>query len=551
MVAIYLVIDSEEGQRSTTMSISGAAHHPAILDPTDSAEFDQFVHLLDNEIPHWDFRGNGFESHGRKDRLTNTLNRSDYYNGDPAALFESVQVDHIGNLYYLSNFLPGKTLEETNSAFAMGVCNDLIGSSLCNDLSIHTRPFIQHANFDQYSQSGFGTSGNPWDSSTWIDPPGWLDNHELGHNLQVNRLNIGYTSSSEDWSTYQSRATENSNNMFPYYVRWRHHYHSLGNTTTIIDEHSSGKLAFANIMYDVVGLTNSAGERVIVDNACQVVSTGGLERHDELLQGAGYVDHNWYRMQFYIQLMLRTQGMTFRNGTENKWGYDLVPLLYLLQRSFGHVAQSESDWDANKANFGFELFPYSGHAVYGGGNVGSIPGNDWLLVTLSYLTQYNWLSQFELFGLRTTSLAQSQAQAHGTLGDLPMGLYVLDTDLPPANWTDGVTWLPMALDDSSTVWPRDGFTPLNCTDLTYTVEPVYGSVTAIDSTTYQLNFTTPSNVDLTVENLTPELISLDENNRATIVGDGRAAVLVTGDNISQTYYFDAASLLQISICFCY
>ena len=131
-----------------------------------------------------------------------------------------MQVDHIDSLYKHAGFsLPSKdkTLAESNSPFAMGVCNDVIGEALCNDLNLHTRHFIQHANYDQYSQASLGTSGNPWDSSVEMDPEGWLDNHELGHNLQVNRLNIAYATNAENWTSYESRATENSVNVFPYY----------------------------------------------------------------------------------------------------------------------------------------------------------------------------------------------------------------------------------------------------------------------------------------------------------------------------------------------
>ncbi|KJF92209.1 hypothetical protein UB34_20570, partial [Photobacterium leiognathi] len=92
---------------------------------------------------------------------------------------------------------------------------------------------------------------------------------------------------------------------------------------------------------------------------------------------------------------------------------------------------------------------------------------------------------------------------------------------------------------SSTRWPRDGWTPYECPNLSFSVEPVNGAVTKLDATTYQLSFSTPNNVSLTVENLTPELISLDGNNRATILDNGRAAVQLTGDNVSQTFYFDA------------
>ncbi|UXM82142.1 hypothetical protein N7V09_21320 [Shewanella seohaensis] len=70
-------------------------------------------------------------------------------------------------------------------------CQALFGAD-CTDASLHTRSIIQHANYDQNAHCGSGCSGNPWDAAWNISPTGWGDNHELGHNLQTNRLNVQY-----------------------------------------------------------------------------------------------------------------------------------------------------------------------------------------------------------------------------------------------------------------------------------------------------------------------------------------------------------------------
>lgn len=465
---LYFAIGDEKRTLSTAMTISGAAHHPAIMDPEDSVQVARFQELLENtEIPHWDIPFNNYEFHGRKDRLINSVHK--YYEGNSTQLLESIKLDHIEGCSFLSGFsLPGKTVQESNSAFVMGVCNDLIGESLCNNKKLHTRNFIQHANFDQYTKLGYGNgyhiegaSGNPWDTTIDIQPAGSTANHELGHELQVRRLNIGYTQTPDDWSNFHSRASEVSNEMFPYYVMWNFFYNRKGHTSKKKYYRSSGKKTFSFIMSDILNLKNSDGDRVIVDDYCKVISQGET-RHEAMFRGDAYAEHRLYRMHFYVQLMLRTQGMEFRNGMINQKGYELIPLLYLLERSFGKVTESEVTWEANKIKFGFELFPYSGHAIYGGSNIRNIPGNDWLLVVLSYLTQYNWVTQFQLFGLKTSSLAQLQAKAHSIRGDLPTGFYVLNYDMPPSTWTDGLDWLPISLDDKSTVWPEDGFSPNTC-----------------------------------------------------------------------------------------
>ena len=88
------------------------------------------------------------------------------------------------------------TLEELNLFYAeYGELFDeefnLSGKkSEVSDASLHTRSIIQHANYDQNAHCGSGCSGNPWDAAWNISPTGWGDNHELGHNLQTNRLNV-------------------------------------------------------------------------------------------------------------------------------------------------------------------------------------------------------------------------------------------------------------------------------------------------------------------------------------------------------------------------
>lgn len=53
-------------------------------------------------------------------------------------------------------------------------------------------------------------------------PHGWVEGHELGHNLQVSLLKINYVeeSSRDDWSQYSNRSTEVSNHIFPNFSKW-------------------------------------------------------------------------------------------------------------------------------------------------------------------------------------------------------------------------------------------------------------------------------------------------------------------------------------------
>lgn len=75
----------------------------------------------------------------------------------------------------------------------------------------------------EHAACGNGCSGNPFDMDWTIIPIGWGESHELGHNMQMSLLQISYTAEGVDtniWTSYQNRATENSNNIFPYHGKW-------------------------------------------------------------------------------------------------------------------------------------------------------------------------------------------------------------------------------------------------------------------------------------------------------------------------------------------
>lgn len=167
-------------------------------------------------------------------------------------------------------------------------------------------------------------------------------------------------------------------------------------------------------------------------------------------------------MAFYIQMALRAHGMRLADGTRLSNGFNIFTLLYQHSRIFGAVADNESDWNANRDRLGFGLFPFQGHGVYGGKQVRDIPGNDFMLVALGRLTGLDWRSHFDLLGLRYSTLAAAQVQANQPSGVLPMGMYVLEDDLPPANMSEGLTFLPLSSTDGSTLWPRGQGSPASC-----------------------------------------------------------------------------------------
>ncbi|MFB2685750.1 ImpA family metalloprotease [Shewanella mangrovisoli] len=457
---IYLYISGGDGALSVDVQAKNVAKHPSIMDFSNPAEITAFSDKIQNtELPHVDLRTDGAEQHLRRDRFMNAIGGKI---PDVNALLKSIVEDHINSVYTLAGLkIQGKSLSESLPSDVLASCQALFGAD-CTDASLHTRSIIQHANYDQNAHCGSGCSGNPWDAAWNISPTGWGDNHELGHNLQTNRLNVQYATAAnrDNWAGYGSRAGENSNNIFPYVVLWKTHYLRDGNTSSITDGHMNHKDLFYVFMSDAAGTTDTSGKRVVFGANCKVLDVGE-DRYTAPWASNAYAVHNGYRMAFYIQMALKAHGMTLNDGTSLSNGFNIFTLLYQHSRIFGKYANNASDWEANRSKLGFELFPYEGHSVYGGKTVRDIPGNDFMLVSLSKLTGKDWRSHFDMLGLRYSSLAAAQVAANASQGAVPMGMYELETDLPPANMSQGLSFIPLSVSDGSTLWKGTG-SPSQC-----------------------------------------------------------------------------------------
>jgi hypothetical protein len=63
---------------------------------------------------------------------------------------------------------------------------------------------------------------------TDVQPIGWGESHELGHNMQMWGLSIGYgaTADGNSYAAYTDDTSgENSNNIFPYNIIWVSVFH--------------------------------------------------------------------------------------------------------------------------------------------------------------------------------------------------------------------------------------------------------------------------------------------------------------------------------------
>ena len=445
---IYLVI-SGDSPLAVNVTAANVGLHPTITDFTSEAQIDTFVErYLNSPLPHVDLKTHGAELHLRKDR---------FMTGEVTAelvkeMLRSIQQDHLGTVYTLAGFkVPGKTLEESLSPDVVALCRDRLGEDDCLDEVLHNRTSIQHVNYDQDAHCGIGCAGNPWDSGANINPVGWLDNHELGHNLQTSRISGDYVTESNrnNWGSYSSRRGENSNNIFPYYVKWKYHYYTQGNDYQIRDGHMNSKDAFYGYMSDLLNVKDGSG-RFIYTADCKKMANG--DRYTAPWESNAYAFANSFRMAFFIQLALQIDKMTMGNGKILNSGFDVYTLLYLHARIFDKYNRNETDWLHHKDRLGFSEFAYAGDPTYGGNTITRIPGNDFMLVSLSHLSKWDWRPYFDVFGLRYSDLAARQVALNASQGAVKKGLYQLNTDLPGKNVSEGLEFLDLSTATKDTRW---------------------------------------------------------------------------------------------------
>lgn len=480
---IYLRTIGDESLAGAPVRVEtrGTAAHPALLDATPEASTRFVQEVRASALPHVDIRLTGFEIHLRRDRFLSTVTGSVdiaqrpmgavtiAYNSDVALALDHVQNHFVGAVYALAGFAaPGSTLDATLSPDVRAICATLGWS--CADAAVHQRNTIQHANYDEYAHCGYGCSGNPFDAAWSIEPLGWGESHELGHNLQIKQLNVHYTSAADrgNWARWSNRAGENSNNIFPYHTLWRFIRRTQGDASTVTDGHMNFKSLFAASQSARAALESTvmgARRRVIFDERCNVLADGPTSETDllpEAIWGDGaYAADNGLRMAFYVGLPIRLHGRTVQ-GRPLSNGWDIFTLLYAHARLFAQAAKTEASWSAARASLGFDRFAFNGVAQYGGGTVAAMPGNDFLLVALATLTQLDPRPYFREHGVRTSDLAASQVQSLVDAGRIRAALggdaVVLETDLAPLD----MSAVGRVALDGAAVWPRDNWHPSRC-----------------------------------------------------------------------------------------
>lgn len=225
------------------------------------------------------------------------------------------------------------------------------------NLSVDTIDIVKHMNADQPT-CGWGCSGNPYDAGWDFSPVGHGDLHELGHGIERSEIRFdGYGGHS-------------NTNFYSYYSK-------------SLYEDDTGKSA-----------------------SCQSLP---FKETFEILQQSkrsddafGYMAKNrsksWSEHHaIYLQLMMAAQD---KGKLENGW--HLYPRLHIWLRQYWQADDDEKTWESMKARLGFGDYQFS--------EIAGLSRNDWLLISLSEVTQLNLVDWFALYGFATSDKAQQQVQ---------------------------------------------------------------------------------------------------------------------------------------------
>ncbi|EKF74808.1 hypothetical protein A11A3_07288 [Alcanivorax hongdengensis A-11-3] len=344
-------------QATVQLTLSGVAHEPFLQYGTGMDQ-QAFTTALQTSPLSWaEIRTPFAEIHSRRDRLNQSINGS-RYNGSSQDFLDDLFDYVLRDAYTLAGFqgqgisLPAAVAQR---------CTQLGWD--CTDPAIHGLPKVLHINVDLFARCGAGCSGNPYDQSWALDPYGWGESHELGHNLQRALLKI-----------HDGRSAEVSNNIFPLHKDWRLFLER--------DENRSDDRIRYQQVFNILKQGAAAADPYQV-------------AYDAIWSDSSYAADNGLRMAFYAQLPQLWREIT---GDASQ-GWDIYTLLYLAERQFSHL--DSSSWASHRALFGMGSFAEKP----------SLTGNDFMLIEASFLTGRDLRPLWDQWGVDYGAATSAQLDA--------------------------------------------------------------------------------------------------------------------------------------------
>ncbi len=354
---LFLKVDETDSPVNVSISIENVTSHPVYNGPGSETAF---LDAVNTTALGWaELKTPAVEAHSTLEKMVETIEMTPW-EGDVAALADIVWEYLYKDTWGLAGFV-GTDLEQTASVLSYCEANDWD----CTSEAVHGMLGIQHVNLDR-ALAGYGCSGNPYDAYWALEPLGWGDSHEIGHNLQRGRLKI-----------YDGASTEVSNNIFPVHKWWTY------NKTAETDKR--GRALGFQVMYEL--LQDAYDDP---DPAATVKSA---------LWEEGDV---FNRLVFYWQLVMANRDVTHLGDG----GWDLIRLLYISERLFGRALTDEETWADNRDKLGFSEYTLA--------DAESLANhNDFMLVAVSFITGRDHRPLFDLWGVEYSATAVNQLNASG------------------------------------------------------------------------------------------------------------------------------------------
>ena len=222
-------------------------------------------------------------------------------------------------------------------------------------LSIDTIDIVKHMNADQPT-CGWGCSGNPYDAGWNFSPVGHGDIHELGHGIERGEMR------------FEGYGGHSNTNFYSYYAK------SIYEDDTG-ESASCQSLPFAETF---AALQQSKKAANSFDYMAENRSKSWSEHH-----------------ALYVQLMMAAQD---KGKLINGW--HIYPRLHIWLRQYWQADNNEESWNSMRNGLGFNNYAFS--------ELSSISRNDWLLISLSEITQLNLVNWFNMYGFATNEKARQQ-----------------------------------------------------------------------------------------------------------------------------------------------
>lgn len=369
---LFITVPSNSNGDAISLKLQNVLQNPSIsgVSDTDISRFENaligtpfnWVTIITKEV----------QIHSIASKFETTLNS---YGGNVKKFMEDIVSYTLGNFGYagyLSNVLP----DHSNSVKQF--CSDLSITELCSDRSLHERNNVQHVYVDRPTCNDL-CSGNPYDRKSAYIPGDWGDSHEIGHNLQANKLKI-----------YGSRSSEVSNNIFPVESK---RLKAIENGDSTYNVGSNFASTF-DLMKQGIGFINST--------------------EHPLWNGTGTYDNARERLSFYTQLKFASGDVEFYTK------------MYLLQRIAENRARDTIHWDNYKDRLGFNNYTKD--------SFNAMKGNDFMAISSSMLIGKDMSQFFEGFGIRVSDHAKDQILSVGYTQRLGKGIYFVDPSNVPIDF---------------------------------------------------------------------------------------------------------------------